>query len=213
MRRRAMIGYYACISHLDNQIGKLLDGLFFENLLSNTLIIFVSDHGDLLFDHKMYRKSRLYEGSSNIPLIISGPGLKKKGVSHSLVELRDIMPTVLSLADADIPDTVDGQNILADNFHREYIHGEHSGGNIGNQFIVTEHDKYIWYMQSGKEQYFNLDKDPRELHNAINDSEYSNRISYLRSLLINELKNRPEEYTDGINLISGRPQRSYLFEE
>ena len=213
MRRRAMIGYYACISHLDNQIGKLLDGLIFENLLSNTLIIFVSDHGDLLFDHNMYRKSRPYEGSANVPLIISGAGLKKKGISHSLVELRDIMPTVLSLANATIPDTVDGQDILSDNFQREYIHGEHSGGNIGNQFIVTGHDKYIWYMQSGKEHYFNLDKDPHELHNAINDSEYNDRISYLRSILINELKNRPEGYTDGINLISGRPQRSYLFEE
>ncbi|MBQ6052457.1 MAG: arylsulfatase [Clostridia bacterium] len=213
MRRRAMIGYYACISHLDNQIGKLLDGLYFENLLSDTLIIFVSDHGELLFDHNMYRKSRPYEGSAHIPLIISGAGLKNRGVSHSLAELRDIMPTVLAAADAGIPDTVDGQDLLSDNFKREYIHGEHSGGNIGNQFIVTNHDKYIWFMQSGKEQYFNLEKDPHELHNAVNDSENANRISYLRSLLINELKNRPEGYTDCKKLISGRPQRDYLFDE
>ena len=52
-RRRAMVGYYACISHLDNQIGKLFDGLIFENILSDTLIIFVSDHGELLFDHNL----------------------------------------------------------------------------------------------------------------------------------------------------------------
>ncbi len=211
MRRRAMIGYYACISHLDNQIGKLLDGLFFENLAANTLIIFVSDHGELLFDHNMYRKSRPYKGSSNIPLIISGAGLQKRGVCHSVAELRDVMPTVLAVAGADIPDTVDGKNLLSDGFEREYLHGEHSGGSIGNQFIVTERDKFIWFMQSGKEQYFNLESDPHELHNAINDKEYSDRIAYLRSCLINELKGRPEGYTDGEKLIPGRPQRTCLF--
>ncbi len=211
LRRRAMIGYYACISHLDNQIGKLLDGLFFENLTQNTLIVFVSDHGDLLFDHNMSRKSRPYKGSVNIPLIITGAGIPQNGVCHSLAELRDIMPTLLSYAGAEIPETVDGQNLLSDNFSREYIHGEHSGGDIGNQFIVTQHDKYIWFMKSGKGQYFDLDKDPNELHDAINDDVYSSRIDYLRSCLIKELKNRPEGYTDGNSLISGRPQRNYLF--
>lgn len=211
MRRRAMIGYYACISHLDNQIGKLLDGLFFENLTQNTLIVFVSDHGDLLFDHNMSRKSRPYKGSVNIPLIISGAGIPQNGVCHSLAELRDIMPTLLAYAGDEIPETVDGQNLLSDNFSREYIHGEHSGGDIGNQFIVTQHDKFIWFMKSGKEQYFDLDKDPNELHDAINDDVYSSRIDYLRSCLIKELKNRPEGYTDGNSLISGRQQRNYLF--
>ena len=180
--------------------------------LSNTLIIFVSDHGELLFDHNMYRKSRPYKGSSNIPLIISGAGLKKRGVCHSLAELRDIMPTILAAAGVEIPDTVDGSDLLSDKFEREYIHGEHSGGNIGNQFIVTENDKYIWFMQSGKEQYFNLDKDPCELHNAINEPEYSDRIDYLRSCLINELINRPEGYTDGKKLIPGKKQMTYLFD-
>ncbi|MBO5035957.1 MAG: arylsulfatase [Clostridia bacterium] len=210
-RRRAMVGYYACISHLDNQIGKLLDGLLFENDLYNTLIIFVSDHGELLFDHNTYRKSRAYEGSTNVPLIISGMGVEKRGVCHSVAELRDIMPTVLSAAGAEIPDSVDGKDLLSDDFSREYIHGEHSGGAIGNHYIVTEHDKYIWLMQSGEEQYFDLDKDPTELHNAINDAEYFDRINYLRSCLIKELDGRPEGFTDGKALIPGRPQKAYLF--
>ena len=212
MRRRAKIGYYACISHLDNQIGRLLDGLYFENVLSDTLIIFVSDHGEMLFDHNMYRKSRAYEGSANIPLIMTGPRVNKSGVCHTVVELRDIMPTVLSYVGAEIPETVDGNNILNEKFMREYIHGEHSGGAIGNQYIVTEHDKYIWFMQSGDEQYFDLDKDPKELHNAINDQQYLERIKYLRSILIKELEDRPEGYTDGVKLISGRKQKNYLFE-
>lgn len=211
-RRRAMIGYYACISHLDNQIGRLLDGLIFENVLYNTLIIFVSDHGELLFDHNTYRKSRAYEGSANIPLIVSGAGVNKRGVCHTVCELRDIMPTILSTVDADIPNTVDGKNILSNDFKREYIHGEHSGGSIGNHYIVTEHDKFIWLTQSGEEQYFDLVNDPTELHNGISDEIYTDRVNYLRSCLIKELIGRPEGFTDGKNLIPGREQKAYLFD-
>lgn len=211
-RKRAMIGYYACISHLDNQIGRLLDNLLFNNVLNDTLIVFVSDHGELLFDHNLYRKSRAYEGSSRIPLIISGMGVQNRGVCNSVCELRDIMPTILSAVGVDIPDSVDGKDILSDGFEREYIHGEHSGGSIGNHFIVTQHDKFVWLMQSGEEQYFDLDKDPKELHNAINDADYKDRVNYLRKCLIEELRDRPEGFTDGKTLIAGREQRAYLFE-
>ena len=65
-------------------------------------------------------------------------------------------------------------------------------------------------MESGREQYFRLDTDPNELHDAIGDAEYQDRIAYLRQILINELTGREEGYTDGSQLISGRPQRSCL---
>jgi len=209
MIRQGKVGYYACISHLDNQIGRLLDGLVANNLFYDTLIIFVSDHGEMLFDHHLFRKARAYEGSANVPLIIKGAG--KTGVCSDVVSLYDIMPTILSAVGADIPETVDGIDILSDKIKsREYIHGEHSGGDVGNQFIVTSHDKYIWHMQSGRELYFNLDKDPNELHNAISDVEYADRIAYLRSKLIKELDGREEGYTDGKKLFAGRPQLSVL---
>ena len=93
---------------------------------------------------------------------------------------------------------------------REYLHGEHSGGDIGNQYIVTEQDKYCWFMESGREQYFRLDSDPKELHDAIADPDCQERISYLRGLLIKELAGREEGYTDGNRLIPGKEQRSCL---
>lgn len=210
LMRQARIGYYACISHLDNQIGRLLDALKDDASYYNTVIIFTSDHGELLGDHHTFRKTRPYQGSIHIPLLISNaPGLKPGTVSSQLAELRDILPTLTELAGAEAPDGIDGLSLLHDR-NREYLHGEHSGGDLGNQYIVTETDKFCWFMQSGREQYFRLDRDPRELHDAISDADCQERIAYLRQILIRELTGREEGYTDGVRLIPGRPQRSCL---
>lgn len=210
LMRQARIGYYACISHLDNQIGRLLDALKDDGSFYNTVIVFTSDHGELLGDHYTFRKTRPYQGSIRIPLLISNaPGIVPGTVSDRLAELRDILPTLTQLAGQQPPDGIDGHSLL-DTCEREYLHGEHSGGDLGNQYIVTKKDKYCWFMQSGREQYFRLDTDPMELHNAIDDTDCQERIAYLRRILIQELTEREEGYTDGIRLIPGRPQRSCL---
>jgi arylsulfatase A-like enzyme len=208
--RQAQIGYYACITHLDNQIGRLVDALKDDGSYQNTVILFVSDHGELLGDHYTFRKTRPYQGSIHIPLIIANaPGMVPGTVCTRLAELRDILPTLVELAGGKQPEGIDGLSLLKEN-HREYLHGEHSGGDIGNQYIVTGQDKYCWFMESGREQYFRLDTDPKELHDAVADSDCQERISYLRGLLIKELAGREEGYTDGTRLIPGRRQKSCL---
>lgn len=212
--RQAQIGYYACITHLDHQIGRLIQSLIEEKLYDNTIILFTSDHGEELSDHYTFRKSLPTQGSIHIPFFISGgqKALSKLGISSkvkdNLFELRDIMPTILNMIGSEIPDNIDGIDIL--NKDREYIHGEHSYGDLSNQFIVTKIDKFIWYTQTGREQYFNLEKDPNEKHDAIHDLEYQERINYLRSKLILELNNREEGYTDGEKLIIGVTPQSSL---
>jgi len=93
----------------------------------------------------------------------------------------------------------------------ELVHGEHSGGALGNHYLVSDRDKYIWYDESGREQYFDLAADPNELCDRINDPACAERIAYLRSELVRMLKDRPEGYSDGERLIPGRPQRAVLF--
>lgn len=223
--RQAQMGYYACITHLDHQIGRLIMALTEHEIQNDTIILFTSDHGEELCDHHYFRKSMPYEGSTRIPMIISGnpslTGLKPNTICHEVVELRDVMPTILEMAGADIPTSVDGFSMLpiirstatpsADSTsYREYLHGEHSYGPLSNHFIVTETDKFCWFTESGKEQYFNLEADPQELHDGIHDSKYQKRINYLRSILIQELKNRPEGFSDGIRLFSGKEYPPYL---
>ncbi len=210
LMRQARIGYYACISHLDNQIGRLLDALRDDCSYQDTVIIFTSDHGELLGDHYTFRKTRPYQGSIHIPFILSGVhGMKAGSVCNRIVELRDILPTLTELAGGEIPPSIDGLSLLGET-QREYLHGEHSGGDLGNQYIVTERDKYCWFMESGREQYFRLDSDPQELHDAIGEPECQERIDYLRRILIQELTGREEGYTDGLRLIPGKPQKCCL---
>lgn len=217
--RQQQIGYYACITHLDHQIGRLMLSLIENDLADNTIILFTSDHGELLSDHALCRKSRAYQGSANIPLIISGPealiGPRQGQRSDAMAELRDLMPTLLSMVGED-PHSVptDGEDLLSDAIdQRLYIHGEHIAGPAGRdsgQWIVTRTDKFIWYAQTGEERYFDLAKDPGETHNAIHDAEYAQRIDTLRSILIRELSGREEGFTDGTRLITGRPQNPCL---
>ena len=215
LARQAQAGYYACITHLDHQIGRLILALVEQELYDDTVFIFTSDHGEELCDHHMFRKSRPYEGSCHIPLIISPgknvlPKLRGGSVCHSIAELRDIMPTVLDLAHAPVPSSVDGESLLpltADpqKTQRTWLHGEHSYGDFSNHWIVTAEDKYIWHSVTGQEQYFDLAADPHELTDLIRDPSRQARISRLRSFLMDCLAERPEGFTDGTRLIPGRP--------
>ena len=137
------------------------------------------------------------------------PEIVPSSVCRDLVELRDVMPTLLDIAGAEIPDTVDGHSLLPlvsdpERSLRNWLHGEHAFSEFSNHWIVTRYDKYIWHSSSGKEQYFNLKDDPHELNDLINDPLCQKRIDELRKHLINSLTGRPEGYTDGNKLIPGR---------
>lgn len=204
--RAQQIGYYACITHIDHQIGRLLQALEAYGVLNDTVIIFASDHGEMLSDHCLNRKNLPYQGSIRIPMIIWGKEeyIGKRGcVSDKLVELRDIMPTILNIAGI-YWEGLNGMDMLGDE-EREYLHGEHTAEekDFANQFIVTKKDKYIWFTKSGREQYFRLDQDPGETKNRIDNEACRERIGELRSNLIRELKGCPEGYSDGKRLIAG----------
>ena len=203
-------GYYAAITHMDHQIGRLISALVEEQIMDNTVILFVSDHGEMLGDHLMFQKAKPFQGSIHVPLFISGPEryIGKRGtVRTDLAELRDVMPTLLELAGAPIPETVDGTSLLHP-VGREYLHGEHTLGEDSMHFILTKEDKYIWYSQTGRELYFNLRDDPHETKNALDENP--ERVAELRALLIDALKNREEQYTDGHTLFVGKTPLTVL---
>lgn len=213
MIRQQQVGYYGCITHVDHQIGRLLQALESQELLEDTIVVFSSDHGEMLSDHCLNRKAMPYQGSIRIPMILSGSERflgRCRRVDNRLAELRDIMPTLLELAGKDSCG-LDGISLL-DREQRTYLHGEHQADGLdrGNQFIVTETDKYIWFPQSGREQYFNLAEDPEETHNGTCDSRYQERIQLLRQILTEELKGCPEGYSDGKHLYEGKTGKASL---
>lgn len=220
-RHEAMAGYYACITHVDHQIGRILTALENDFLTKDTVFVFTSDHGEMLFDHSLYRKGLPYQGSARVPLIVrvganvaashDAADACRPHRSASAVSLEDIMPTVLDLCGIAAPDDVDGRSLAGEVLRgtpidRVSIHEEHaSGRGLAHQAIITAHDKYIWFSASGREQYFDLDRDPREEHDAIHDEAYRERIELLRSELIARLVNREEGFVEHGRLVAGKP--------
>lgn len=211
--REMQIGYYACITHLDHQIGRLIQALVENKLYDDTIILFVSDHGELLGDHHLFRKSRAYQGSSRVPFLVSGGGFRPEkpgSVKTDVVELRDVMPTVLEAAGIQIPDSVEGISLWNTALKesgtpevRKYLHGEHTLGEASSHWIITRDEKYIWYSQTGEEQYFRIAEDPDELHNLIGSEKAKERVEALRGLLIQELQDREEGFVREGRLVTG----------
>ena len=209
--RQARAGYYASITHVDHQIGRLISAFVENRLMEDTVFLFCSDHGDMMGDHLQQQKARPYQGSIHVPMFLSGPE-EYVGAWHTrssrLCEIRDVMPTLLDLAGAPIPPQLDGRSLLREG--HAWLHGEHALGELSTQFILTEKDKYIWYSQTGREQYFDLVNDPHETHDASADACCRARVAALRAQLIWVLAGREEGYSDGEKLIVGRPPRACL---
>jgi len=216
---RMQAGYYGLITHMDHQIGRLLRALKDEGILENTVILFTSDHGEMLGDHHMFRKSQALEGSVSVPMILYDPGrhldLPYGSRCERLTELRDVMPTLLSAADLTVPEEVEGKSLLralGDDAWREYIHGEHTSQRDGRseQYIVTREMKYIWFSDTGREMLFDLLKDPHELNDVSGADAYADTLARMRYILIRELDGREEGYSDGTRLYTGNPPKTVL---
>lgn len=105
--------YYAEITLVDEQFGRILDHLEATGQLDDTLIVFHSDHGEMLGDHGLlYKGCRFFEGLVHVPMIVAGPGVREDICSDALVELVDIAPTLLDAARIDVPSSMQGTSLL-----------------------------------------------------------------------------------------------------
>ena len=111
--RQLVHGYYACVSYVDAQIGRLLKALDEEGLRENTIVVLWSDHGWKLGEYRGWGKMTNYEIDARVPLIISGPGMKTAGqASDALVELLDLYPTLCEMTGVEVPSFVEGKSLV-----------------------------------------------------------------------------------------------------
>ncbi|MDD7044268.1 MAG: arylsulfatase [Peptoniphilaceae bacterium] len=219
--RSMLAGYYGSISHIDHQLNRFMIKANEYNLFENTIFVFTSDHGDMLGDHYLFRKGFAYQPSIHIPLLIYDPSHELVGKTKSgslisdLIELRDIMPSLIDLATGDKLEGIDGESIRTliddkDIKWRSYLHGEHMLDEFSNHFIIQLPYKYIWYSQSGREQLFNLEDDSGENKDLSKDEKYKHILANLRSILIDELKDREEGFVRDNNLVVGVDLKAIL---
>ncbi len=216
--RATQAGYFGLIDYLDEQVGTLIADFKArsEKAKRPWIILLISDHGEMLGDNGYFRKCEPFEGSANIPFIITGsPDLGYKPGLHTSqpVCLEDVMPTLLDLAGAKCPKPMDGVDLNPflrgkTQTIRDWLHFEHApcyNEQQAFQAFTDGHTKYIWRTLDGTEYLFDLDKDPHEEHDLSKESGRQDLLKQVRARMIKQLAGRPEGFTDGTNLIPGRP--------
>ncbi len=209
-------GYYGLITHVDDQVARLMHRMEGMGMLKDTFTLFTSDHGEMLGDHNLFRKTFAYEGSSHVPFLTRAPAWMacKPGPIDRVVGLQDVMPTLLDAGGAPIPDGVDGLSVLplmrGDSLPwRTHLHGEHAGfycPEDGVQFMTDGGEKYIWYTQTGEEQLFDLRSDPNETRNLAPRPEAKSMLEMWRHRMAQYLADRPEGFSQRGRLVAGRPE-------
>ena len=198
--------YYACITQIDYTLGLLFARMREMNILDNTLIIFTSDHGEILGDHRMAAKCHFLEGSAHIPMIIKPPasykfddakkqqadtagimppsGFNFTGMKcDQLADLSDVMPTILDIAGIEIPSDMDGKS-LTDAVKKPAPEKTFYGASTGFLCIMENSYKYQWTNAGGGELLFNLANDPMEKINLVKSPAEAARLAEFRKKLV-----------------------------
>jgi len=182
--------YYASISYMDAQVGRVLDALDELGLAENTIVIFSSDHGYLLGEHHKFQKQHLFEESTRVPFILSVPwlsGTHGKKTAH-LTELIDLYPTIAELAELNPPDDLHGQSLLSllnnpetTDWDKDLVF---TISRNGGESIRTRDWRFIhWGFGDKGTELFDLKNDPGEFTNLADDPAYAEKVEELSTLL------------------------------
>ena len=179
--------YYATISFVDAQVGRILDHLEATGLDKNTVVIFTSDHGYHLGEHGHWQKQTLFENATRVPLIISTPGLENKGVtSNSPVELIDIYPTLMDLTDIITPKHVVGRSLvpIIENVNATVRESALTRWRKGYSIKTTRYRLTKWGVNGefGYELY-DHQNDKNELINLANNKKYKDIMDSLKLMI------------------------------
>lgn len=192
--KEALQAYYASITFMDAQVGRLLDALERLKLSDNTIVVFWSDHGYLTGQHGQWMKMSLFEESARVPLLIAAPTAKAKNKScKRTVELLDIYPTLTELCGLRAPANLQGKSLkpLLDNPASKWNKAsltQVTRGPVQSQFmgysIRTERWRYTEW-DSGRKgvELYDHDKDPREHKNLAHDPSYADTVKEMQMLL------------------------------
>ena len=194
--KRHIADYYGMISQMDMEIGRILDALDAQGLRDNTVVVYTSDHGLGVGQHGLMGKQNLYDHSMRIPLIMRGPGVPVNLRSAARLYLHDMYPTILQLADVDVPETCAGHSLAsllsqATTKHRKQIFSAyqslfgHPAGAPYQRSVKDERHKLIQTVVAGSEtwQLFDLVDDPHELTDLIHQPAYASAIAGLKQML------------------------------
>jgi arylsulfatase A-like enzyme len=160
--------YAALVAQIDREVGAIVAALRGEGLLDDTIIIFASDHGDYLGDHNLIGKGEFYESSFHVPLIVRTPSGDGAAVRDELVALNDVTATLLRLGGVDLPAHMDSRPLpgvgIAGATGRDHLIGA-----LADAWMIQEEAWRLAKYATGEAVLFDLDADPLEQRNRIDD--------------------------------------------
>lgn len=193
-------GYYAKVTFVDRMLGKLLSVLDRTGLARNTLVVYTSDHGEMLGKFGMWRKCSLYEDSVAVPLIVAGPGFKAGRRVRTPVDLLDLNATVFRALglDAVRPRSWKGtplQDIKGDDPDRIVFSEYHGHGKRASHYMIRKDNWKLIYYIGAPHQLFDLENDPNELVNLVDKypEKFRELEGYLREICSPEKENARAE--------------------
>ncbi len=191
--------YYAMVTEVDAQIGRILDQMESKNLLKNTIIIFAGDNGLAVGQHGLLGKQNLYEHSARVPLIIAAPNIEGNRKSETLCYIHDIFPTICELSGGDIPASVEGKSLLLTlHDHNKQIREEVFLSHAVEQRAIRTHDdwKLIRYFVNGTHhtQLYNLKKDTWEMENLANLPQFQSKQKTLSEALCQHILTHEDDF-------------------
>lgn len=186
--RKHLADYYACISNLDHEVGRVLEAIKDAGHADNTIVVFTSDQGLAVGGrHGLMGKQNLYEHFKS-PLVVAGPGVVK-GESNALVYLFDLFPTLCELTGVEVPKGLEGESLAPiltgkkDEGRRRYLFAAYRDV---QRMVRDRTCKLIWYPKAERVQLFDLVNDPHELKDVSGDEKYAPALVDLRAIMARE---------------------------
>lgn len=170
--------YYAMVSFMDHQMGIVLARLEALGLRENTVVVYLSDHGEMLGSHGVWYKNCFYEGSARVPLIVSTPDQQFGGLETAPVSLLDVYPTLCRLCDLEPPTHLEGQDLFQPSGRTAFSENKRQG--IAARMIRTNDYKYSWYAD-GKSELYDMVFDSQETSNLTDDPAHASVKSDLHA--------------------------------
>jgi choline-sulfatase len=212
--RNARHAYYGSISDVDDKVGELLDTLTKTGFADNTIIIFTSDHGDMLGERGMWFKMSYLENSARIPLIIHAPLHFKPGRVEQSVSLVDFLPSLVEISrdgkSGDYATPLEGRSLVphcsGTDGHDEAIGEYFAEGSPNPIYMIRRGNFKLIYSTSDPLQYFDLKSDPLECHNLINSIEHQNEINQL----VSEINQQYDHQALSDRVIESQRRRRFL---